>query len=164
MAERSFLIQRYSADNWPQVRGERPFLVTGVGFEQWIVPGSLSRHGKHVLRPQIKRMLFDLLPPGGIHRRHYQHEAAAETLLRERVVAALWSVDSPDCLPIELRWDESVRQLCRELPFMTPSPPRQFWEMADAVEELLSGMPSPAMAREYLSEDRLTLESLEPPP
>lgn len=169
MAERTFLIQRYCADMHPQVRGQRPFLVTGPGFEQWIVPGSLERKGEYVMRPQVRRTLTEAFPPGGEHQRQYQHEAAAEVLLREGVVMALWSIDSPDCLPPELRWDEAVRQLRRELPFGTAGGPADrgtvdgFWEIADSVAELLSGMPSPAMAREYVSEDRLTLEAMAVP-
>lgn len=165
MAERTFLIQRYCADMHPQVRGQRPFLVTGPGFGQWVVPGSLERRGEHALRPQIRRMLIESFPSGGEHRRQYQHEAVAEVLLREGVVMALWSIDSPDCLPSELRWGESVAQLRRELPFITPGciGPDAFWEIVDSVSELLSGMPSPTMAREYVSEDRLALEAMDIP-
>jgi hypothetical protein len=150
----------------PQVRGLRPFLVTGPGFEQWVIPGSLQKRGHHVLRPQVKRMLGELFPAGGIHRRHYQHMATAETLLREGVLLALWSVDSPECLAGPDRWDEAVQQLCRELPFRHPmsfATGDGFWEIDEAVSEYLSGMPSPAMAREYVSEDRLTLEAMPVP-
>lgn len=166
MPERSFLIQRYCSDMWPFVRGLRPFIVSGPSFDSWVVPGSLERMGQHVLRPAIKNMLVGLFPSGGIHRRHYQHEAAAEALLREGVVCALWSVDSRECLPVDDRWDESVRQVCREIPFRFPPSFSQgdgFWEMDSAVAEYLSGMQTFAMVREYLSEDRLALEALPVP-
>ena len=108
-------------------------------------------------------MISELFPAGGIHRRHYQHEAASKVLLFEGVVSALWSVDSDECLPPSERWDESVLQVTREMPFRFPpsfSEGDGFWETDRAVAEYLSGMPSPAMAREYVSEDRLTLEPL----
>lgn len=162
MTERTFLIQRYCSDNWPQVRGHRPFIVTGPRFLEWIVPGSLEKKGQHVLSPRIKSMLRDLFPPGGIHRSSYQHQATAEALLREGILSALWSVDTGECLPEELRWEESIQQVARELPFKTAGWARDcieftFWGVSEAVEELLSGMQSPAMAREYVSEDKLTL-------
>jgi hypothetical protein len=170
VAERTFLIQRYCSDMHPHVRGLRPFLVTGPSFTSWIVPGSIDSHGQHVLRPQVKRTLIEAFPPGGPHQRAFQHEAAAEVLLREGVIQALWSVDSPECLPEDQRWSESLRQAVRELPLSAKGWPEAnrtgdgFWEIAEAVDELLSGMPSPAMAREYVAEDHLRLEPVEPPP
>lgn len=163
MTERTFLIQRYCSDNWPQVRGLRPFIVTGPRFLDWIVPGSLEKKGQYVLRPQVRQILADLFPPGGLHQVHYQHQAAAEALLREGILSALWSIDSRECIPEPLRWSESIQQVVRELPFKTAGwagaqELNQFWSIDASVEELLSGMQSPAMARDYVSEDKLTLE------
>ena len=166
--ERTFLIQRYCSDNWAHVRGERPFIAAGPHFMDWIVPGSLEKRRKYVLRPQIKQMLAGLFPTGGIHRTFYQHQAASEALLREGILVALWSVDSRECLPLEFRWDESIRQVARELPFKTAGWANdqiefKFWTISDAVEELLSGMQSLAMVRDYVSEDKLTLEPTQIP-
>ncbi len=161
MPERSFLIQRYCFDQWPHVLGHRPFIVSGPSLTQWVVPGSFERLGRWMLRPEIRTLLDSLFPQGGIHRRHYQRDAVSESMLREGVLQALWSVGSGECLPAEERWDESIRQVARELPFLYPESFSQgdgFWETADAVSELLSGIPSPEMARSYLSEDRLPLE------
>lgn len=162
MVERTFLIQRYCAGNWPQVRGVRPFITSGPHFLDWIVPGSLESRGQHVLRPAVRRMISNLFPSGGMHRMHYQHRAASEALLREGILMALWSIDSRECLSEESRWGESIEQVARELPFKTMhwvggQVEHRFRNTCESVEELLSGMPGPAMIREYLSEDRLTL-------
>lgn len=120
-----------------------------------------------MLRPNVRQVLIDAFPPGGIHRREYQHEAAAEVLLREGIVMALWSVTPPDCLPTELRWDEALRQVRRELPFRHAPLPVSiadaFWEIDQSVAEYLSGMPTAGMVREYVSEDGLALEAMRVP-
>lgn len=152
MPERTFLVQRYCSEAWPQVRGYRPFVVAGPRFESWIVPGSLGRLGRHLMVPGIRRLLRSSFPSGGIHRRHYQHATAAEVLLRESVLSTLWSIDSRECLGKEFRWIESIAQVAREIPFTDK------WDLATSIEELLSGIPTAGMAREYVSEDRLTLE------
>lgn len=159
MVERTFLIQRYCSGNWPQIRGIRPFIVSGPSFAEWVIDGSLERLGRHSLRGDIERTLNRAFPPGGMHRRCYQHRAASEMLLSEGVLCALWSIDSRECLPVDMRWMESIEQVSRELPFRHPSG-NSFWEIADSVRELISGMPSPAMAREYVSDDKLTLEPI----
>ncbi len=151
MTERTFLIQRYASANWPQVKGLRPFIVSGPMFDGWIVPDSLQKTGRHVVRPSIRRTLERAFPEGTGPRLQYHHSAMAEVLLREHVLMALWSVDSVDCISLPGRWNESIEQVCREIPFCDDS-------LSRSVEDLLSGMPSPSMAREYLSEDGLTLE------
>jgi len=166
MTGRTFLIQRYCSDMHPHVMGLRPFIVSGPCFDDWVVPGSLGRTGQHLLRRSIRSMLISLFPPGGVHQRQYQHAAAAEALLRERVIMALWSTDSPDCLSPNDRWSEAITQVKRELPFRHPisfPPDDGYWEIETAVSEYLSGMPSPAMAREYLIEDQMRLEAMDVP-
>jgi hypothetical protein len=153
MAERTFLIQRYCSDNWPQVRGLRPFIVTGPSFEAWVIPDSLERTGRHVLRRELRELITGIFPGEGFQPGHHFRAAVAESLLRENVLSALWSIDSVECLSVESRWESSITQVSRELPIS------QGISMAAAIDELLSGMPTPAMAREYLSEDGLGLEA-----
>lgn len=159
---REFLLQRYCADNWPQLRGERPWIVAGPRLMEWVVPGSLERSGSHILRHEIRLLLHGMLPSGGIHRHLYQHRAAGEIMLRERVVDALWintHVSRDDSM-----WDMSISQVCRELPLWWSTFPGQTpVPISTAVSDYLAGIPTAAMIRDYISEDDLDLEVLVPP-
>lgn len=143
MSEREFLIQRYAGGNWPYVRGQIPFIATGPAFKQFVVPGSLERYGEYRFRT-IREIVADIAGPGD------WRETVAEWLLREGIVEALWSVDVTTCLLPEQRWEASISSLADEIPKSMP--------LDEAVIELLSGLPSAADHRSYLSEDDLSLE------
>jgi len=159
--ERTFLVERYCSDMWPHVLGHRPFIVSGPRLNDWVVPGSLKRYGRHVLQHSVRRIIAECFPSGGIHRDHYQHRAVSETMLREGVLVALWADTQRECLPVEYRWNESIDQVARELPFNGPNDQR--WVIVESVDEYLSGIPSPSMIHDYVSEDSLSLSPVRIP-
>ena len=156
MSDRTFLIQRYASGNWPQIKGHVPFIASGPGFMAWVDPGSLDRRGCHALRPGIRNMLRSSFPAGSHHQHMYQAQAAAEVLLGEGVLSALWSIDSNECLPPELRWEVSVREVVGCISCLAPD--LRHVPLHESIAECISGMASPAMHRAYLSEDGLGLE------
>jgi hypothetical protein len=149
--ERTFIIQRYSGENWPMVMGELPFLVTGPKFKSVVIPGSLAQHLEYRFTQPFVLLLRDL---EDIADPLLQREVAAEFLLSEGFLQALWSVTPSTAVEPELRWPVAIAQLAREIP--------SAWPIARSVIELLSGMPSPEHARSYVSEDGLTLLAMEP--
>lgn len=144
MSERTFLIQRYSTANWAEVRGQRPFLATGPSFKDYVVPGSLTKHGEYRFVSAISGALEQAAESP------LWREAVAEWLLREGIVQALWSVDVDTCEPPERRWQLSVEAVAEEIPKSMP--------VLEGTVELLSGMGDPQYFRSYVSEDELSLE------
>src|ERR1700690_3128102 len=104
---RDFLIQRYCAENWPQVRGLAPFIATGPDFAGWTIPNSLSCYREYRFRKPLREGLLAVRSGAN----DVAREAIAELLLREGIVSALWSIDSTDVLPESERWAASVRQV-----------------------------------------------------
>lgn len=151
MPERDFLIERYCSANWVHVLGQRPFIAAGPSFMTWIVPDSLDKLGRHIMRPSIRNLLRDIFPVSTAAAREYQQHVIAEVLLREGVLVALWSRMGEQNVSRSIKWQESIDQLVREIPMGMP--------VHEAIEELLSGMQSPSMVREYLSEDGIALDS-----
>lgn len=145
MSDRTFLIQRYCQENWKQVRGERPFIVTGPQFRAYTTTKALNGY-----EWEFKQTFIDDIKAAGESHDQLSREIIAELLLREGIVQALWSVDSPNVLAEDDRWRASIEQVAREIPDAGPLP---LW-----VIELLSGMPDPAHIRSYLSDDNLRLE------
>jgi hypothetical protein len=133
------------------VMGELPFLVTGPNFKSIVVPGSLAQHLEYRFIQPFVLLLRDLEDIGDPL---LQREAAAEFLLTEGFVQALWSVDPTTVCSPELRWKVANDQLAREIP--------RAWPIARSVVELLSGMSAPEYRRSYVSEDGLRLEAMEP--
>ena len=141
-----YIIQRYSVTNHDAIRGLVPFLATGPAFLGHVRPRSLGLFGEHRMSSAFLSTIRTVLGGlGGDWR-----DVAAEWLLREGVVQALWSVDGGSCLLPELRWEASVLGLVRELP--------RDGEVVEAVIDLLAGLSGPEHHRSYLSEDGLVLE------
>lgn len=167
MIERTFLIERYCSGMWPQVTGLRPFIVAGPRLFDWVIQGSLQEHGRHLLKKIVLKTLFEVFPQGGPDVSMYQHRATAEAMLREGILSALWAVEQKGCRPMDNRWDESIDQVAREMPFKHPSsfapPGIEHWNIWESVAEYLSGIPTPAMARDYVSEDMVVLEAVSVP-
>ncbi len=147
----TFLIQRYSSVNWPQVTGERPFIATGPSFLRWVVPGSVDRHREHRMKGELIKALDVVADVSDTDRREY----IAEMLLREGIVQALWCVDHPDCMAEELRWELSIRQVADEIPsdenFVK-------WTL-----EFLAGLIGPEHCRSYVVQDSFSLEPVRIP-
>lgn len=160
MAGRKFLIERYCSENWPQVLGRRPFIASGPRFLDWIDPASVGGY-EYRLRRSIKALLTREFPvTSSEHRRRYLHSAACRLMLSEGVLCALWVANGPQSIPTELRWSESIVEMERTLAI--DKGPVPYWTVPNAIEELISGMPSPAMTRAYVAEDSLVLEEAAP--
>lgn len=144
MAERTFLIQRYCSENWPQVQGDVPFLATGPLFLDWAYGLERFNEWKFVgdLGKQFQDAFGDQDDP-----RYY----AAWALLETGIVQALWA-DHTD-VPLEDRWLRSVEQLAVEIP---KGP------LGTAVEDYLSGLAAPSHFRSYVGEDQIQLVELIP--
>ncbi len=154
MTDRTFLIQRYCSGNWPKVKGQEPFIVTGRRFSQWMIKGSLDRYGEHRFVPRLKQEIDEVLAgvPEDLAR-----ECAASILLREEIVSAIWA-RHPDMHRCDRTcgescaggdWEKALKQVASEIPL---------GPIGEAVIELLSGMGGPEQVRSYLSEDEITLE------
>lgn len=158
---REFLIQRYCWDNRPRVQGLRPFIATGPRFMEWAVKGSLERFGEWRFRPGLYQTIAGAFPlledkePG-------DREAIATVLLDDGVVRALWSVDSAQCLPADLRRQVSIREVSEEIPYVKPGSVRGPYDLAFWTLEFLSGLSGPEHFRDYVSPDHLALEELAP--
>lgn len=163
---RDFLIQRYCSDSHPQVRGLRPFVATGSRFMEWALAGSLQRLGQWAFRPELYSGLSRAFPPAAPSVPE-DRAIVAEFLLQEGIVEALWSVDSPECLPVDLRWKASLEQVTDEIPFLRADSTLGRimggpYDMALWTIELLSGLSGPEHFRSYVSEDGLILEGFSP--
>lgn len=150
MAERTFLIHRYSMSNWDHVSGLRPFIATGPKFKAYTTTQALTE-----FQWKFKKSFLDDISSLGPHADRLSREVVAELLLREGIVVALWSIDSAQCLPETERWDASIKQVANEIP---PDDPLYL-----SVMELLSGLGEASHFRSYVSEDELTLEPVSVP-
>ncbi len=148
MTERTFLIQRYASGNWPKIKGQEPFIVTGPRFSSWALPKSLERFNEYRFTPKLKQEIDEVLGelPADLAR-----ECAASILLREGIVQALWA-DHRESVPKSERWDLSIKQIAAEIPHGS---------IGAEVLELLSGMGSPEHCRSYVSEDEIVLTPVE---
>ena len=145
MSERTFLIQRYSGENWPQVKGEVPFLATGPWFKSWSY--GIEKFGEWRFVGELGQQFEDAYGTEDDPRFY-----AAWALLECGFVQALWADHSP--IQDGDRWIESVLQLSREIP---PGP------IGAAVIEYLSGLSDPNHFRSYVAEDQIGLVSIECP-
>lgn len=145
-----FLIERFCRSNWPFIRGERPFLAAGPKFRAYTTTQALTGY-----EWQFRQPFIDDLKTIGETGDRLSREVAAELLLREGIVQALWAVNGGRTLPEEGRWAASVAQLADEIPAAAP--------LHSWVIELLSGIAEPSHYRSYLSETGIELVALEPP-
>lgn len=141
MSERTFLIQRYSGENWPQVRGDVPFLATGPSFSNYAY--GLEKFGEwrfvSDLGGQFQETYGELAP-------EFAKYSAAWALLETGIVQALWV--SHSAVPDIRRWGAAVDQLTSELP---DGP------IGESVVEYLSGLSGPGHFRSYVAEDQIEL-------
>lgn len=144
MSERTFLIQRYCSANWPQIRGEVPFLATGPKFVDWAY--GLERFGEWKFVSELGKQFEDVFAEDKDPR-----YGAAWALLETGIVQALWVAHTK--ISVDDRWLRSVEQLSREIP---KGP------IGQAVIEYLSGLSSPDYFRSYVSEDQIQLIELIP--
>lgn len=149
MAERTLILHRYCRDNWPQVRGLRPFIAQGPRFKEYTTTKAIEYEWK--FRP----VLYDDIMSIGESADQLSREIVAELFLREGIVTALWSTGSPDIISTERRWRESIEQVAREIPNATP--------LAEWVIEFLSGLSTPNHFTNYLSDDGLALHPVTVP-
>lgn len=144
MSERTFLIQRYCTGNWPQVKGEVPFLATGPKFSEWAY--GLERFGEWRFVSDLKIQFEDVFGQESDPR-----HSAAWALLETGIVQALWTEHTE--VPESDRWLKSVDQLASEIPKGM---------IGDAVIEYLSGLSAPSHFRSYVAEDQIQLIELAP--
>lgn len=145
--QREFLIQRYSTCNWGAIRGFEAFMASGPRFMEVAIPGSLERNLEWRFSPQFVQAFDELTL---IRENSYAREIAAELLLTEGYVQALWATGMPDCVEPSMRWQASIDQLSGVLPSDVAVP--------DAVIEFMSGIGAPEDSRRYLAEDGIGLE------
>ncbi len=145
-----FNLHRYASNNWPQVKGQSPFLATGPNFFGWAIKGSLAKYGEHRFVPLFKQELDEVYGEMGVDMSRY---CAAWALLQTGIVQALW-VDHSD-IPEEKRWGLAVDQLVNEIP--------NVWSVGEAVVEYLSGLSDPGHFRSYVTEDGIELVQMPVP-
>lgn len=146
MNEQRFLIHRYCTANWPQVRGEVPFLATGPNFFGWAIKGSLAKYGEHRFVPSFVADIQAVFQENT----DLARMCVAELLLREGIVQALWVDHSRS----DEKWILSVQQLADEIPAN--------WTIEEAVVEYLSGLSDASHFRQYVAEDQIELVPLVP--
>lgn len=145
--ERTFLIQRYAGGNWPQLKGEVPFLATGPSFFKWCFKGSLEKYGEHRFVENFARDFQEAFGDEGEWASRYM---TAWALLETGVVQALWMEHSE--IPVENRWEASVTQLAHEIPGSSL--------LKDDLIEYLSGLSDASHFRTYVAEDHVALVPL----
>lgn len=145
-----FLIQKFSTANWPAIRGEVPFVVTGPSFTAYTTTAKLEGY-EWKLRPSF---IADIVSVGETAD-ELSREVVAELLLREGIVDALWSTNGERPVAPELRWRASIEQVAAEIPSDGP--------LHLGVIELLSGMGTMAHLQNYLLDTGLVLEPVSPP-
>ena len=150
MSERTFLIQRYASGNWPQVRGEVPFLATGPTFFRYAYKDSLEKHNEHRFLDVLKADFDEVYGTGQSADEESVRFFAAWALLKEGIVQALWAGHSE--VPPEKRWETAVDQLAAEIP---KGP------IGECVIEYLCGLSDPGHFRTYVSEDQIELVQME---
>lgn len=150
MAERTFLIHRYSMSNWDQVSGLKPFIAAGPKFRAYTTTQTLTG-----FQWEFRKSLLDDIGSLGPSADQFGREVIAELLLREGILIAMWSINSGVCRPEAERWKASIEQVAAEIPPLDP--------ISESVRELLSGMSEPSHYRNYVSEDELTLEAVAVP-
>lgn len=148
MSERTFLIQRYCSGNWPRVRGEAPFLVSGPSFSRWAIKGSLAKYGEYRFLPQLRDSFVSAF--ASTEDPLYY---TAWALLEEGIVQAVWASHSP--VPDEMRPDVALRALIGEIPVTE--------DLGDGLIDYLSGIPGVETHRSYLSDDNIELVTMKFP-
>lgn len=133
------IIQRYSGELWPQIRGHVPFILRGPNW----------RHLR-TFRQVLKE--FDFLP--GDDRRMI----AAELMLEAGLATAYWAVEAPGCVAPEHRWQQSILQCANEIPKVSAE-----WPIDLGAWELLDGMSTIEHYHIHFQRDNLLLEALEIP-
>lgn len=139
MAERTFLIQRYCTGNWPEVKGEKPFIATGPAFKSWGY--GLERYGEWRFNAEFGPE-FDVAFGDEADPRFF----AAWALLETGIVQALWAEHSE--VPADERWVTAVEHLATEIP---KGP------IGQSVIDYLSGLSDPGHYRSYVAEDQIEL-------
>jgi hypothetical protein len=139
--ERTFLIQRYSTSNWPQVKGDAPFFATGPTFMNYAYGLEKFREWRFVSALDVQFQ--------GAYGEFAEDEAryyAAWALLDFGIVQALWADHSR--FPPEERWEPAVEQLAAEIPR---------GPIGESVIEYLSGLGGAGHFRSYVAEDQIEL-------
>ena len=153
MTERAFIIQRYCSENWPQLRGQRPFIAAGPKFHAYTTNKSKTLGAGEGWR--FGAAFRSDIASVGDAPDQLSREIIGELLLREGIVQALWQISSIQCLPEEEQWQASIEQVAREIPAVAP--------LAEWVIEMLSGLTDAAYLRSYVSTDQLELKAVEIP-
>lgn len=159
---REFIIQRYASVSWPMLRGERPFIATGPMFKTWVVPGSLSRIGKWLIRPEILEAIRSIFPAGRVH--HDDLTALADMLLIDGVVQALWATSGPGyAATATSRRRIALTEVVAETMGRPKGEHADPFDMATEMAWGLATLPGPEVHRSYTSEDGIALEPMRVP-
>lgn len=145
-----FLIQKFSSSNWPAIRGEVPFVVTGPRFTAFTKTQRLEGY-----EWKFRASFFADLESIGKATDELSREIAAELLLREGIVDAVWADNGENAVPLVARWSASIAQVAAEIP--------SDQDLAIGVIELLSGLGDLAHVRSYLLDTGLDLVAVVPP-
>lgn len=158
---REFIIQRYASTTWPMLRGERPFIVTGPSFKSWVVPGSLSRIGMWMVRPEILASVRNVFPMGRVHRDDLL--ALADMLLLDGVVQALWAVNGRDYAAVADHMQAARLEVVAETMGRFKGEVCESFDMTNEMSWGLATMPGPEIPRSLTSEDGIILEAMPVP-
>lgn len=138
----SLILQKYTAVNWPMLRGVRPFIAAGPRFIEYTTTKTLTG-----TEWRFKRAFLDELKHVGESADRLSREVAAELLLRDGILAAIWAENGREALPEELRWNAAIAQLADEI---TADGSLQSWLI-----EMLSGVPEASYYPAFFSDTEL---------
>lgn len=156
---REFIIHRYCSAQRPFVSGRRPFIVRGPRFDSW-TDRPVDWYHDPTLRTDVFASLRRAYPVG----RFTVDDGLllAELLLREAIITAVWVTDRPTSLPLGLRPPVSVDQAMREVIHSWDGREISDFDLASELGYCLCCVDGIDRVREYLSEDQLTIEALDP--
>jgi hypothetical protein len=121
--------------------------VTGPRFTSYTTTTKLTAY-----EWKFKKEFLGVLRVLGDSVDQLSREIAAEFLLREGVVTALWASNGDRPIGASERWAVSIREVAGQIPIDTP--------LTESIVELLSGMSDPGHYVSYISESGIELESM----
>lgn len=142
----TLIIQKYSQSNWPAIKGLVPFFVAGKNFTAITTTQTLSSH-EWKFKKSFHSDILVLDPPVCDE---VSKELAAEFLLREKFVDALWISNGSEHNKIKNKVESTIKSLAKELPTMDT--------IQMSIVEFLSGIQNQSYYHSYLADSGLIIE------
>lgn len=141
------------------LRGLRPFIATGPMFKRWVLPGSLSRLGRWLVRSDLLESVRSAFPVGRTH--CDDRLALAEILLADGIVQALWVNSDGTHLSPESRLASTLDEVAREVVGSFKGELSDSFDMSAELSWGLATLPGPEFVRSYVAEDGLSVEAMD---